>query len=64
MTAAEFRAWRARVGATVDGAAAMLGVARRTVYRWMAGECPVPAVASKLCEAILTAADARQKEGE
>lgn len=49
MPTAAFRAWRARHGLSLSGAAAALGVGRRLVARYDSGERPVPKTVLLAC---------------
>lgn len=53
MTQKQFLAALDRLGTSKNGAAELLGIARSTVYRIVAGETPVPPAVVKLIECYL-----------
>lgn len=52
MTPADFLAWRKRLGLTVRGAAAALGIHQETVSAYGTGKSPVPLYIALACEAL------------
>jgi DNA-binding transcriptional regulator YiaG len=52
MSAAEFKAWRARRGLTAAAAAVALGVKIRVVFYYESGERPISRTIELLCQAI------------
>jgi hypothetical protein len=52
MTAAEFRAWQARLGLSNVDAAAVLGRTPRMIVNYRTGDMPVPAAVKLACAAI------------
>lgn len=53
MSAAEFRQLLASVGMSHARAAAVLGVARVTTWRWSTGVTPIAVSSSKLIRAVI-----------
>lgn len=52
MTPDDFRAWRTRLGLSLTGAGAALGVTRRAVMMYQSGDRPVSLPIAKLCAAL------------
>lgn len=52
MTAVQFRRWMAAMGYTAEKAADELGLSRRTVAYYRAGEQEIPRVVELACEAL------------
>jgi len=48
-TAAAFRAWRLRMGASQSGVAKLLGVSTQAIYWWEAGDRPISPTLAMLC---------------
>ena len=65
MTAAQFRAWRARMALSLTGAGLALGISRRMVASYQSGEYPVPIKIMYLCHLLEGARkfDAAQERG-
>lgn len=53
MTPRQFHAALVRLNCSNNGAAELLGIARSTVYRILAGDTPVPAYVEKLLDMYL-----------
>lgn len=60
MTAADLKAWRARLGYSQGDAADQLGVTRRAVAYYEAGARPIPRTVALLAAAIETLAAKRR----
>lgn len=52
MTRDEFREWRQRLDLSQVDAALKLGMGRRQVQKYEAGEAPIPHVVELACEAL------------
>lgn len=52
MTAAQFRAWMARLDLTIAAASRLLGISRRQIAYYRSGEQTVPRVVELACRAL------------